>query len=192
MSVTMRIFYKLKLKKDGKIIKNSFKNDSLFCFMIDLESNGQIEDEEKEIWFSQINGTFENRWENKDYTKYLTNYCEELNIEEILISYCEYSILTSYLVFSKGKFIIEESKNQLNGRYIVDETKELDCKEYFKKNFPELSSKYERYFEIEEILCDIDDEEKEEELLEEQQEIIEEVEEKAYKVFCEEFKSYIL
>ena len=47
-------------------------------------------------------------------------------------------------------------------------------------------------FEIEEILCDIDDEEKEEELLEEQQEIIEEVEEKAYKVFCEEFKSYIL
>ena len=34
-------------------------------------------------------------------------------------------------------------------------------------------------FEIEEILCDIDDEEKEEELLEEQEEIIEEVEEKA-------------
>ena len=47
MSVTMRIFYKLKLKKDGKIIKNSFKNDSLFCIMADLESNGQIEDEEK-------------------------------------------------------------------------------------------------------------------------------------------------
>ena len=47
MSVTMRIFYRLKLKKDGKIIKNSFKNDSLFCFMTDLESNGQIEDEEK-------------------------------------------------------------------------------------------------------------------------------------------------
>ena len=47
MSVTMRIVYKLKLKKDGKIIKNSFKNDSLFCFMADLESNGQIEDEEK-------------------------------------------------------------------------------------------------------------------------------------------------
>ena len=160
--------------------------------MADLESNGQIEDEEKEIWFSQINGSFKNRWKNKDYTKYLTDYCKELNIEEIIISYCEYSIFTSYLFFSKGKFIIEENKNQLNGRYIVDETKELDCKEYLKKNFPELSSKYERYFEIEEILCDIDDEEKEEELLEEQQEIIEEVEEKAYKVFCEEFKSYIL
>ena len=172
MSVTMRIFYKLKLKKDGKIIKNSFKNDSLFCFMTDLESNGQIEDEEKEIWFSQINGSFKNRWKNKDYTKYLTDYCKELNIEEIIISYCEYSIFTSYLFFSKGKFIIEENKNQLNGKYIVDETKELDCKEYFKKNFPELSSKYEKYFEIEEI--------------------IEEVEEKAYKVFCEEFKSYIL
>lgn len=188
MSVTMRIFYKLKLKKDGKIIKNSFKNDSLFCFMADLESNGQIEDEEKEIWFSQINGTFENRWENKDYTKYLTDYCKELNVEEIIISYCEYSVFTSYLLFSKAKFTIEEN----DGRYIVDETKELDCKEYFKKNFPELSSKYERYFEIEEILCDIDDEEKEEELLEEQEEIIEEVEEKAYKVFGEEFKSYIL
>ena len=140
--------------------------------MTDLESNGQIEDEEKEIWFSQINRSFKNRWKNKDYTKYLTDYCTELNIEEIIISYCEYSIFTSYLFFSKGKFIIEENKNQLNGRYIVDETKELDCKEYFKKNFPELSSKYEKYFEIEEI--------------------IEEVEEKAYKVFCEEFKSYIL
>ena len=75
MSVTMRIFYKLKLKKDGKIIKNSFKNDSLFCFMADLESNGQIEDEEKEIWFSQINGPFKTRWENKDviaFKKYLS------------------------------------------------------------------------------------------------------------------------
>ena len=103
--------------------------------MTDLESNGQIEDEEKEIWFSQINGSFKNRWKNKDYTKYLTDYCKELNIEEIIISYCEYSIFTSYLFFSKGKFIIEENKNQLNGRYIVDETKELDCKEYLKKNF---------------------------------------------------------
>ena len=186
MSVTMRIFYKLKLKKDGKIIKNSFKNDSLFCFMADLESNGQIEDEEKEIWFSQINEPFKTRWENKDYTKYLTDYCKELNIEEIIISYCEYSVFTSYLLFTKAKFTIEGNDE----RYIVDETKELDCKEYFKKNFPELSSKYERYFEIEEILCDIDDEEKEEELLEEQEEIIEEVEEEAYNIFLEEFKKF--
>ena len=108
MSVTMRIFYKLKLKRNGKIIKNSFKNDSLFCFMADLESNGQIEDEEKEIWFSQINGAFENRWENKDYTKYLTDYCKELNVEEIIISYCEYSVFTSYLLFSKVKFRIKK------------------------------------------------------------------------------------
>lgn len=190
MSVTMRIFYRLKLKRDGKIIKNSLKNDLLFCFMVDLESNGQIEDEEEEIWFSQINGPFKNRWKNKEYIKYLTNYCEELNIEEILIFYCEYSILTSYLVFSKGKFIIEKNKDHLNGRYILDETKELDCKEYFEKNFPKLSSKYKRYFEIEKILCNIDDDEKEEELLEEQEEILEEVEEKAYKVFYEEFKKF--
>lgn len=157
MSVEMRIFYKLKLKRDAEIIKNSFKDDSLYFLMEGLENNGEIEDEEKEIWFSRINGAFENRWENKDYTKYLTDHCKELNIEEIIISHCEYSVFTSYLLFSKVKFRIEKN----DGRYIVDETKELDCREYFKKNFPELSSKYERCFEIEEILCDIDDEEKE-------------------------------
>ena len=186
MSVEMRIFYKLKLKRDGEIIKNSFKNDSLYFLMEDLENNGEIEDEEKEIWFSRINGAFENRWENKDYTKYLTDHCKELNIEEIIIFYCEYSVFTSYLLFSKAKFRIEKN----DGKYIVDETKKLNCREYFKENFPELSSKYERCFEIEEILCDIDDEEKEEELLEEQEEIIEEVEEEAYDIFLEEFKKF--